>query len=85
MIEIKTEETKTKRTKTQDILDYLKTHEYITSMDAIQKFRATRLSSHIFELRKRGYTINTVIVEDKDALYGNTVQFARYYLVKQGG
>lgn len=41
-------------TKTQAVLDWLKTHASISSMEAIQSFGATRLSVIIFNLRKRG-------------------------------
>ena len=42
------------------ILEYLNSHpEGITSMQAFQNFRITRLSGRIFELRKNGYPIET--------------------------
>lgn len=66
-------------TKTQAVLDWLKTHASISSMEAIQNFGATRLSAIIFKLRKRGYNIETVKCEGTDR-FGNKVQFARYYL-----
>lgn len=47
-----------KRSKTQDILDYLQKHKSgITSMQAFEKFGETRLSGKIFNLRKNGYNI----------------------------
>lgn len=66
-------------TKTQAVLDWLKTHESISSMEAIENFGATRLSAIIFNLRKRGYDIETVIFDGRDR-FGRRVQFARYYL-----
>ena len=66
-------------TKTQAVLDWLKTHASISSMDAIQNFGATRLSAIIFNLRKKGYNIETVKCEGTDR-FGNKMQFARYYL-----
>lgn len=66
-------------TKTQAVLDWLKTHASISSMDAIQSFGATRLSAIIFDLRKRGYNIETVKCEGTDR-FGNKMTFARYYL-----
>ena len=66
-------------TKTQAVLDWLKTHESISSMEAIENFGATRLSAIIFNLRKRGYDIETVICDGRDR-FGRRVQFARYYL-----
>ena len=66
-------------TKTQAALDWLKTHASISSMEAIQNFGATRLSAIIFNLRKRGYNIETVRCEGTDR-FGNKMTFARYYL-----
>lgn len=66
-------------TKTQAVLDWLKTHASISSMEAIQSFGATRLSAIIFNLRKRGYNIETVKCEGTDR-FGNKMTFARYYL-----
>ena len=59
------------------VLTYLRTHKKgITSMQAIEMFKATRLSAIIFELRKR-YIITTVsekgISED-----GYPYTYARY-------
>ena len=65
--------------KTKAVLQWLKTGAGISSMEAIKQFGATRLSSHIFNLRKAGYDIETVKCEGTDR-FGNKVQFARYYL-----
>lgn len=66
-------------TKTQAVLDWLKTHASISSMEAIQSFGATRLSAIISNLRKRGYNIETVRCEGTDR-FGNKMTFTRYYL-----
>ena len=65
--------------KTKAVLDWLKTHASISSMEAIQSFGATRLRAIIFNLRKRGYNIETVKCEGTDR-FGNKMTFARYYL-----
>ena len=65
--------------KTKAVLDWLKTHASISSMEAIQSFGATRLSVIIFNLRKRGYNIETVRCEGTDR-FGNPMRYARYYL-----
>ena len=57
----------------------LKCLEALSSMDVIQNFGATRLSAIIFNLRKRGYNIETVGCEGTDR-FGNKMTFARYYL-----
>ena len=66
-------------TKTQAVLEWLMTHASISSMEAIQSFGATRLSVIIFNLRKKGYNIETVRCEGTDR-FGNKMTFARYYL-----
>lgn len=45
----------------------------ITSWEAIEQYRATRLSAIIFDLRKK-YDIDTVMIESDGSRYG------RYYL-----
>lgn len=66
-------------TKTQAVLEWLKTYTSISSMEAINNFGATRLSAIVFNLRKRGYNIETVMVDGRDR-FGNQMRFARYYL-----
>ena len=66
-------------TKTQAVLDWLKTHASISSMEAIQSFGATRLSVIIFNLRRRGYDIETVTRGMTD-MYGHAVNYACYVL-----
>ena len=65
--------------KSKMVLDWLKAHAGITSMEAFENFGATRLSAIIFELKRKGYDIETVIVDGKDR-YGNRSRYARYYL-----
>lgn len=66
-------------TKTQAVLDWLQTHASISSMEAIQNFGATRLSAIIFNLKRKGYNIETVMCDGRDR-FGRHVRFARYYL-----
>lgn len=46
-----------KKTHTRQILDYMKEHGSITSLDAIRCFGCTRLSGRIYDLKKAGYNI----------------------------
>ena len=69
-------------TKTQKVLDYLLSGKSITSWDAIQKFRATRLSAIIFNLKEKGYPIKSSMVYDIDK-DGNPVKYAKYWMVMQ--
>lgn len=41
-----------KLTQTNEVLEHLKTHGTITSIEAIMQYGATRLSAIIFDLRK---------------------------------
>lgn len=68
--------------KTQKVLDYLKTGKKITSWQAIQKYKATRLSAIIFNLKEKGYPIRSSMVYDVDK-YGNPVKYAEYWMVEQ--
>lgn len=65
--------------KTSEVLNHLKEHGSITSMEAIDMFGATRLSAIVFNLRKRGYEIETVPMEMTDR-YGHVGTYAKYVL-----
>ncbi|MBR4377320.1 MAG: helix-turn-helix domain-containing protein [Bacilli bacterium] len=65
--------------KHQLVKEHLIKHGSITSWEAIQKYGATRLSAIIFNLRKHGYDIDTIMREESDR-YGNTCQYANYVL-----
>ena len=67
--------------KTQVVLEHLKNNVGITSMEAFQKYGATRLSAIIFNLRKKGYDIINVEHEDIDR-YGNNCRYVEYRLIK---
>ena len=57
------------------ILDHLKEHKFITSWEAIQEYRITRLSARIYELREKGFNIITKNVTE------NGKTFAEYSLI----
>ena len=69
-------------TQTYDVLQYMKTHpQGITSIQAIEKFGATRLSDIIYRLKNTyGYAIDSDDVEVKNR-YGRTVTVSQYYLI----
>jgi hypothetical protein len=62
-------------------LQYLETHRGITSMEAIELFGNTRLSSTIHNLRKMGYNIVTVDREC-ETRYEKISNFGEYRLIK---
>ena len=57
------------------ILDHLKKHKFITSWEAIQEYRITRLSARIYELREKGFNIITKNITE------NGKTFAEYSLI----
>ena len=63
--------------KTQEniILDHLKENKFITTWEAIQEYRITRLSARIYELREKGYQILTKNITE------NGKTFAEYSLI----
>lgn len=69
---------KKQKTQWKDVLEYLSTHEGISSMEAWELFHITRLSAVIFVLRKRGYDIDTVMCVGANE-YG-PYQYAMYVL-----
>lgn len=68
-----------KMNKTQMVLEHLKTFGTITSLEAIEKYGATRLSSIIYNLRKRGYKITTIDMPFKDR-FGDKSNYGKYVL-----
>ena len=57
------------------ILNHLKKHKSITSWECIHKFRCTRLSARIYDLRDQGYNIITNNITE------NGKTFAEYTLL----
>ena len=66
-------------TQEQRILEYLKVFGSITSWEAIKEFGATRLSAVIYNLRNKGYNIETRYVTKKNR-FGEYVTFGEYEL-----
>jgi hypothetical protein len=57
--------------KVEDVLKYLQAGNTITSMEAFEKFQATRLSAIIYDLRKAGYDIVTINKKATDVFMQN--------------
>ena len=70
---------KEKVTKLQKVLEHLQQNGTITSIEAIELYGATRLSDIIFNLRKRGYIIETQMLDTIDR-YGNSCHYGKYFL-----
>lgn len=67
------ESTQSFETKTQAVLKHLQENKSITSWEAINLFKATRLSAIIFRLRERGHSITT------EMIYENRSNYAIYH------
>ena len=65
--------------KTKQVLDYLQKNGSITSWQAIENFGATRLSSIIYNRRKK-YVINSGDLDFVD-VYGNQSKFTKYIYI----
>lgn len=61
------------------ILEYMKKHGSITSLEAFQKIGCTRLSGRIFDLKRRGYNI-VKDMQDVPTRTGETTRVAVYRL-----
>lgn len=59
--------------KTQQVLQHLEKSP-ITSWEAIQLYKATRLADIIYKLKSQGFKIDTVMVD------GDNCKFARYFI-----
>ena len=70
---------KKKINKTQLVLNHLEKHGAITSLEAIELYSATRLSSIIYNLRKRGHDIVTEKIPFTDK-YGTKSNYGKYIL-----
>lgn len=68
-----------KTNKTEKVLEHLRTYGNITSLEAIDKYKATRLSAIIFNLRKRGLKIQTIDIPFVDS-NGNKSIYGKYVL-----
>lgn len=73
---------KQRTSQSNEVLKHLQRTREITSIQAIKKFGATRLSSIIFNLRAKGYVIETIMREGKSR-YGARCPYAVYKLIKE--
>ena len=70
-----------KTNKTEKVLEHLQTYGYITSMEAYDNYKATRLGDIIFRLRNRGVKIDTIDIPFVDE-YGTKSHYGKYVLVE---
>ena len=62
------------------ILEHLQEHGSITSLEAIDKYKCTRLSQYIHLLRKEGYCIESEDVPFTHSITGRKGYYSRYVL-----
>ena len=65
----------------QIILNHLQKNGSITSWEAIQKYKCTRLSHYIWSLRKKGYVISDKRELFKHSITGEKSSYVRYTLI----
>lgn len=63
------------------LLEYLKTHDSISQLEATSILHNTRLSATVFELRKDNYNIETIDTKGINA-YGESTNYGRYRLIQ---
>lgn len=68
-----------KTNKTEKVLEHLKKHGAITSLEAIEMYGATRLGDIIYRLRNKGVKIETVNLPFTDR-YGTKSVYGKYIL-----
>jgi len=61
-------------TKIDAVYLHLKKHKHITSWEAINLYRATRLADIVYKLKEQGFKIKTVMIQSENT------RFAKYYL-----
>lgn len=65
----------------ESVLLHLKSGYSITSMQAIEMYGATRLSAIIFDLREKGYHIETIRRKGV-SMFGKPYSYAEYRLIE---
>ena len=70
------------KTQIELVLEHLEKHGSITSIEAIRRYGATRLSDIIFRLRRRGYKIISERLKVKNR-QGNPSNPVKYILKKE--
>ncbi len=65
------------------IREHLTKHGSITSWKAIELYGCTRLSAKIFDLRNKGWIIDTQMIEVKNR-FGDKNEIAKYILRMKG-
>ncbi len=70
-----------KKSQISEVINHLRKYNSITSIEAVYKYGAIRLSGIIYCLRNKGYVIETEKVNGINR-YGNSSNYAIYHLIK---
>ena len=70
-----------KTSQISEVIKHLRKYKSITSLEAIELYGATRLSSIIYILRDKGFGIETEMTQGKHR-YGHVTNYAIYRLTK---
>lgn len=70
-----------KTSQISEVIKHLRKYKSITSLEAIELYGATRLSSIIYILRDKGFGIETEMTQGKNR-YGHVTNYAIYRLIK---
>jgi hypothetical protein len=73
-----------KQNQIRRVLNYMRTHNGITSYEAITEISVNRLASRICDMKKMGYDITSKWVDGVNK-YGERWRAKRYWLVEQEG
>ena len=71
---------KQKKTQQQRIIDYLKTHKYITQLDSNEYLGISKLATRISELKRKGYIFNQKMITVKNR-FGEDCRVMAYEFV----
>lgn len=69
-------------TQNERILDWLRSHETITTYEAMSELGVARLASRISDMKKQGYRFNKEFVTSKNR-YGEKVSYVAYSLEEE--
>lgn len=75
-------EKQVKKTQKAIVAEHLKKHGSISSWEAIELYRCTRLGARIYQLRRDGWQIRTVTQPHWHSKTGNRGTHAVYHLVE---
>ena len=64
------------------VLQHLQIHGSISQLEAAQKYGIMRLGARIYDLRKKGYSIDSSRETGRNR-YGESISYARYSLSRK--